>query len=70
MIFKVRRASELGNHNSPCKEAKEVNNYWFVEIKTLEELITFRNKYGKIIVDKSYLVDNQYEIIIYDYYIE
>lgn len=43
---------------------------WFIKIDTLEELLEFTNKYGKIILDKSFLNHDIYSIEIYDFFRE
>ena len=63
MIFGIDRVS--GYQDKPCDEAFKEDDKWFVEIKTLEELIDFKNKYGKIILFKN---DNL--LWIYDGWIE
>jgi hypothetical protein len=39
---------------------------WFIEINTLEELMAFEGKYGKVIVSRAPDADNMNTIEIYD----
>lgn len=48
----------------------EPRNGWFIEIKSLEELLKFKDKYGNIIIRDSYQNYNILEIEIYDCYRE
>jgi hypothetical protein len=43
---------------------------WFVEINSLEELIAFQNKYGDLVLQKSYDNPSILKIEIYDTYRE
>lgn len=43
---------------------------WFIEVNTLEDLIEFQEKYGDIIIQKSWDNDTIKEIEIYDDYRE
>lgn len=79
MIFEIDRVSLCTNspctERAPCEEA-ELTNYgdykmWTVSINTLEDLTSFIEKYGQIIIEK--LPDktkDEYQITIYDGFIE
>lgn len=55
MEFTVTRTSEWSD-KSPCEECiKNKENVWTVGINTLEELITFVQKYGTIVLDESHI---------------
>ena len=43
---------------------------WFIKLDSLEELLEFTNKYGNIILDKSFFNHDIYTIEIYDDYRE
>lgn len=43
---------------------------WFIKIDSLEQLLKLTNKYGDIILDKSFLNNDIYSIEIYDDYRE
>lgn len=59
MKFEVTRTS--GGEESPCDEAfVDGKNEWnedlyFVEFNTIEELVEFTNKYGKIILKDDWI---------------
>ena len=61
MKFFVHRTSGLQD-GKPCEEATEnvakeavsFWNNWTVEINSLDELIQFVEKYGTVIIDRSY----------------
>lgn len=82
MKFIITRTSSW-NDSPPCEEVKReiVNNgrsgedyrehnVWTIEINTLEELINFTNKYGRIVIEEYWLNNRYKEIEIYDYYRE
>jgi len=50
--------------------SKKKKPYWIIEINTLEELLKFLNKYGRIVICGSNYRQTQYEIEIYDTYRE
>lgn len=43
---------------------------YFGEINTLDELIAFIDKQGKVVIQKNFINDDYYEIEIYDYWRE
>lgn len=69
MKFKIIRTSQIFDceekHLKPCDEAFLEDGRWLIEIKTLEDLITFTKKYGKIILEKDYC-SKEVAIEIYD----
>lgn len=80
MVFLVRRASLWDRNKCPCEEAKQSvvycddskreEKFWTIEVNSLEELISFKNKHGGIILEDSFMVKGYAEILIYDDYIE
>ena len=83
MKFIVTRTSDWNDKRCPCKEAtREIvnndrtgedyreRNVWTIELNTLEELISFTNKYGRIVVEEYWLNSKYKEIEIYDGYRE
>lgn len=87
MKFVVERASDIFQDKSPCKEATQFEvekskqshyytHYYVVEINTLEELMKFRNKYGRLIIEELMDFEKEkfkymtYRIVIYDDYVE
>lgn len=78
MKYKVERASnyDLYGETKPCEEAIGESKYagttildteWFIEIETIEQLLAFIKKYGKIVLSQGEFYP---EIIIYDGYME
>lgn len=67
MKFEIMRASDY--MVSPCTEAVKENNNWFIEIKTLEDLISFKEKYGSLILQDR-VSEKGNLIYIYDDYME
>ena len=54
MEFEIKRTSVFCDNKKPCKESKKIytkNDHicYKIEINTLEELIKFSNKYGKLV---------------------
>lgn len=78
MKFLVRRASKWIDEDIFVDEAKhEEFNYngrtldlYYVDINTLEELIAFENKYGRLVIGDNIFDDRYKQILIYDDYIE
>ena len=87
MKFKITRTTSWSgpDEKRPCDEAfkdkfiethtinKDEYGAWFIELKTLEELISFLDKYGDfagIIIDRANCNRNVVEIEIYDDYRE
>ena len=64
MKFLVTRASNWVN-----EEDDSINSV-FIEINTIEELIEFYKKHGKIIIGENLFHKENMELIIYDSYIE
>lgn len=57
---------ENGHIKRDRKETK-----WVIEINSLNQLLDFMNKYGKIVIyPQAYGIDNYQEITIYDDWIE
>lgn len=75
MLFEIDRVSKgWNNPNPPCEEASmfykdEFRTRWRMEIKTLEELMDFIDKYGDIVIHQEY-ENNMRGIEIYDGYRE
>lgn len=67
MTFQVERVSDPLPEEAPCEGAyqRKYDPYgkWHIDIDTLKELMEFTEKYGRVIFD-------EYQIIIYDDYIE
>lgn len=78
MKFLVRRASVWLGGDVYVDEAKceEFNyngrtlNLYYVEINTLEELMAFEKKYGRLVIGDNIFDDRYKQILIYDDYIE
>ena len=81
MKFLVTRTSIYDYDSPPCEECnkeirlfkicgkEEYRGCFTIEINSLEELISFEEKYGKIVIqDNEYF--NMKEIEIYDYWRE
>lgn len=64
--FRIEKTSLLGSSEKPCEEAvlketeeitdagsTEIREVWVVTINLLDELITFRDKYGELILDQD-----------------
>lgn len=49
---------------------EEDQERWSIEIKSLEDLISFIEKYGGLVVQKTNINENDYELEIYDDYRE
>lgn len=70
MKFEILRASKFGK---PCEEAiAEIcvdedtdYNFWSLELKTLEELLDFREKYDKLVISYNDVIELN-TITIYD----
>ena len=79
IVARTRDRKNYRNDMSPCKEAvrktisynfmgeKMTEDVWVVAIGSFEEFISFRDKYGAILVDKIMYGYNDDEIITYDY---
>jgi hypothetical protein len=63
MKFVVTRVSDYVNEDDSI-------NSVFIDINTLEELIEFYKKHGKIIIGENLFHKENMELIIYDDYIE
>ena len=52
MIFKVKRTSQwlFDINRSPCDGAFIKDNWWVIELNTLEDLLSFQNKVGEEII--------------------
>lgn len=80
MIFKVKRTSQwlFDINRSPCDGAFIKDNWWVIELNTLEDLLSFQNKVGEEIIirtlnDSFEEIKNtgvKYYIEIYDDYRE
>ena len=78
MKFLVKRASKWIDEDILVDEAKhEEFNYngrtldlYYVDINTLEELMAFENKYGRLVIGDNIFDDRYKQILIYDDYIE
>ena len=73
MIFEVDRASnDILENNKPCDNAVNIfrEKSWIIEIDSLEDLISFIDKHGRIIIENSCNDENIKRITIYDDYIE
>ena len=72
----IRRASNQYATNSepPCANAYSENGVWFIDISTMDDLITLINEVNvKLIIDKEdwYFDKTEYPlIVIYDEYVE
>jgi hypothetical protein len=49
--FTIRRASDF--NGVPCGEAIRVEDFWEVEIATLDALLAFVDKHGDVIVEQG-----------------
>jgi len=87
MEFVVSRTSMETSPNKPCEEAykktcpvivewdwwpkKEEVETWFVQLSSLEELLSFTDKYGgKVILMRNPYNHNFWKVEIYDNYRE
>jgi hypothetical protein len=71
MKFQISQASDCWSDTvgETVKEAFKDGDDWFVEITTIQELISFQEKYGDIVIRNNLLTDNK-EIVLYDDYLE
>lgn len=68
IVTKTRNGfDENGIEICPAKGCILEKGTWFLEIKDLEELLDFQDKYGEIIISKD---PDGYTIEIYNYYRE
>lgn len=65
MKFEVTRTSTWFEEDIRCEEARQEEFGWVVEINTLEEIIEFIKKYGRIVLDAD-KKDELPKIEIYD----
>ena len=80
MKFLVERASEWGDEVAPCEEAVLEEFYvarwndtfkrWTVKFDSVEELVEFTKREGKVVIDWNIYSIGLPTITIYDYYIE
>lgn len=65
MIFQVTKDSTLFDENpaKPIEEAKKIEGRkeWFIEIETLEDLISLQDKYGTLELTISF--SHKYKVI-------
>jgi hypothetical protein len=71
MKFQVSQASDCWTDTvgETVKEASNEGDDWFVEINTIQELISVQEKYGDIVIRNNLLTDNK-EIVLYNDYLE
>ena len=63
MLMKIRRASDVTNEAPPIIEE--------VEVKTIEDIIALSKKYEADLILNQYFNENEeYELLVYDDYIE
>ena len=63
MLMKVRRASDVTTEKPPIIEE--------VEVKTIEDIIALSEKYEADLILNQYFNENEeYELLVYDDYIE
>ena len=57
MKYFVTRTSDIFGKNKPCEEAVLVDkdNIWAVEIDSIEMLMAFIAKYGKVVVGSNWI---------------
>ena len=61
MKYFVTRSSDIFRENKPCEEAvlvdkdEEWDNIWAVEIDSIEGLMAFIAKYGKVVVGSNWI---------------
>lgn len=80
MRFRIIRASN--DIKKPCKEAYKgtreiefrgnviIDDCWYIDINSLEELLKLIKKYGDLIIQKEDDNNKNFLIMIYDDYIE
>lgn len=54
---------DFKKENKPCKNAYKEDKLWFIDIETIEELVSLIDETCHVVVDYK-------EIIIYDDYLE
>ena len=63
MLMKIRRASDINNETPPVIEE--------VEVKTIEDVIALSKKYeADLILNQYFNESEEYELLVYDDYIE
>lgn len=62
------RVNERGNIEREVPEYME--DMWIVNINTLEELLDFKEKYGKVVIGESNKNYHYNQITIYDHWLE
>ena len=84
MEFLIKRTSLFDDEIKPCEENMEFKEFtiefpdgesrlrqgWFIEINNLDELISFNDKYGRIVIYKHWFNESIRVIEIYDTYRE
>ncbi len=72
MKFKISQASDcwVDTVDKTVKEAFKEGADFFVEINSLEELISFQEKYGSIVIRDSLFLKDTKEIVLYNDYLE
>jgi len=55
MKFYITKTSLLWSSlkHSPCEEATKEGHFWIIEFNTIEQLINFSKKYGKLILSED-----------------
>jgi len=73
MKFMVSRTSSIWDDTldnscrKPCDEAvREAEEEWFIEIPNLEALLEFIRKYGRVVIMRTIVNPDIFEIEIYD----
>lgn len=71
MIYVVSRTSLCNYTKKPCEESFQTKDeFWSVEINSLEDLMDFVNKHGDIVVSNAGVEVGIHQIEIYDDYRE
>lgn len=75
--FEIRRRSNIDPEDRPCEEAFRKDDKWFVEIDTLDKLLSFLPKYGDLVIythkgifGESEVFGKDPVLVIYDSWLE
>ena len=55
MRYKVTRTSDWADAEKPCEEAVPIGDKWYVDINSLEDLMAFIGRHGKVVVRSNWI---------------
>lgn len=71
MEFRIIRSSQFSDEKPRnVKGIYKKDDNWYIKINTLEELLTFYEKYGDLIISENWDNEKEMQIEIYDDYRE